>query len=394
MDAFVSRKRLRVEESPTEQRRVTEHRSVDYVRELSDDEDAESTEMKLAVLASQYRHVDSESLLDLLISAGGSVEKTTQMIGNAAPVTSPRKRSAPGTGFQASMASFQRRGASQSTSLVSPTALTRKGVTLHLYTAEDVAVHTPCSIIHNFLPASEANELLLELLEEAKTFGRQSIKVFDNIVQSPHSACFYVDTPEEEQKQRKEYLYNGQYLEDIRPITPQMRFVSSKVQLAVNDEIAKRIETRYPGSKKLRFQSPDPWIPNAAFVNRYQGGAESVGYHSDQLTYLGPRAVIGSLSLGVAREFRVRKIVARDADDPPTPEGTKKPQRADIEGQIAIHLPHNSLLVMHAEVRSTPWSVSFVISVLLESMFQEEYTHVLASTVSYASLSKLPNTQF
>ena len=40
----------------------------------------------------------------------------------------------------------------------------------------------------------------------------------------------------------------------------------------------------------------------------------SVGYHSDQLTYLGPHAVIGSLSLGVAREFRVRKIVAREAD--------------------------------------------------------------------------------
>ena len=65
----------------------------------------------------------------------------------------------------------------------------------------------------------------------------------------------------------------------------------------------------------------------------------SVGYHSDQLTYLGPRAVIGSLSLGVAREFRVRKVVARDANDD------------DAEGQIAIHLPHNSLLVMHASMQ-------------------------------------------
>ena len=356
MDAFVSRKRLRVEESPTEHRRATEEGSVDYVRGRSDEEDSESTEMKLAVLASQYCHVDQESLLDLLISVGGSVKKTSEMIETAAPVTSPRKRSAPGIGFQASLTSFQRRDFQQA-SAANPTALTRKGATLHLYTPQDVAAHTPCSIIHNFLPASEANELLLELLEEARTFGRQSIKVFDNIVQSPHSACFYVDTLEEEQKQRKEYLYNGQYLEDIRPITPQMRFVSSKVQLAVNDEIAKRIESHYPGSKKLRFQSPDPWIPNAAFVNRYQGGAESVGYHSDQLTYLGPRAVIGSLSLGVAREFRVRKIVARDEDDSPTLEGTKKPQRADIEGQIAIHLPHNSLLVMHAEVRPTPSSL-------------------------------------
>ena len=73
----------------------------------------------------------------------------------------------------------------------------------------------------------------------------------------------------------------------------------------------------------------------------------TVGYHCDQLTYLGPRAVIGSLSLGVAREFRVRKIIARDGEDP----AGYKDQRADTEGQISIHLPHNSLLIMHAEMQ-------------------------------------------
>ena len=131
-----------------------------------------------------------------------------------------------------------------------------------------------------------------------------------------------------------------------------MRKVSLKVQDAVNSEITKRIKQTYPDGKKLKYQSPDDWIPNAAFVNCYKGGDESVGYHSDQLTYLGPRAVIGSLSLGVAREFRVRKIVARDEDGD---EGEKAKRqdniRADAEGQIAIHLPHNSLLVMHAEMQ-------------------------------------------
>ena len=58
------------------------------------------------------------------------------------------------------------------------------------------------------------------------------------------------------------------------------------------------------------------------------------------MTYLGPRPVIGSLSLGVAREFRVRKIV-------PQVDATS----ADEQGQIAIHLPHNSLLIMHAEMQ-------------------------------------------
>ena len=126
-----------------------------------------------------------------------------------------------------------------------------------------------------------------------------------------------------------------------------MRDVSSNVQHAVNNEIAIRIKYHYPDGKKLKYQSPHEWIPNAAFVNCYQGGSQSVGYHADQLTYLGPRAVIGSLSLGVAREFRVRKIVARDDEE----RADSKNQRADAEGQIAIHLPHNSFLVMHAEMQ-------------------------------------------
>jgi hypothetical protein len=127
---------------------------------------------------------------------------------------------------------------------------------------------------------------------------------------------------------------------------PQMRKVSPKVQAAVNSEVQKRIKTHYPNGKKLKYQSPNPWKPNAAFVNCYDGGAESVGYHSDQLTYLGPRAIIGSISLGVAREFRVRKVVPQEPDTK-----SKSKDDADAAGQIAIHLPHNSLLVMHAEMQ-------------------------------------------
>ena len=56
-----------------------------------------------------------------------------------------------------------------------------------------------------------------------------------------------------------------------------MRAVSNKVQPAVNEEIAKRIKSHYPDGKKLKYQSPQEWIPNAAFVNCYNGGNESVG---------------------------------------------------------------------------------------------------------------------
>ena len=72
-------------------------------------------------------------------------------------------------------------------------------------------------------------------------------------------------------------------------------------------------------------------------MNCYDGPQESVGYHADQLTYLGPRAIIGSLSLGVAREFRVRKILAEDDSVHRKQDGSL----ADAQGQISIHLPHN-----------------------------------------------------
>ena len=131
-----------------------------------------------------------------------------------------------------------------------------------------------------------------------------------------------------------------------------MRRIAPQVQDAVNAEVTKRIESRYPNGKKLKHQSPHTWVPNAAFVNCYSGGHESVGYHSDQLTYLGPRAIIGSISLGVAREFRVRRIIPQDSEPTPSTKTAKKTKEdEDGAGQISIHLPHNSLLVMHAEMQ-------------------------------------------
>lgn len=133
-----------------------------------------------------------------------------------------------------------------------------------------------------------------------------------------------------------------------------MLLASPKVTAAVNASIATRTQS-YPNQQKLTHQSPHPWRPNAAVVNCYDGPTESVGYHSDQLTYLGPRATIGSLSLGVAREFRVRRIVPQEDDDNETALKTKSKSKsvsvADLQGQISIHLPHNSLLVMHAEMQ-------------------------------------------
>ncbi|PGG97471.1 hypothetical protein AJ79_09191 [Helicocarpus griseus UAMH5409] len=360
MDRFLSRKRPRNASPPS--RHILSTRPVAKTEAESNADEEESTDMKLAVLASLFPDFSQEILLDTLIASDGSVATACSTLSSQTPPSNQNKKRTAnsGLGIQSSLSSFGVKAPNSSTVVSKP--LTKRGRTLHLFSPEDISTHTPCSIIHNFLPAPEANALLLELLEESKTFHRQTFQLFENTVQSPHTAGFYVASAEEQEQQRSEYSYNGSYRTDVRQLTPELRKVSTKVQQAVNDEIVKRIKSHYPDGKKLKYQSPRTWVPNAAFVNCYDGPAESVGYHSDELTYLGPRPVIGSLSLGVAREFRVRRIVPpddpNDSDDKDSnSEGGSRGEekatatRADIQGQISIHLPHNSLLIMHAETQ-------------------------------------------
>ncbi|OQD78691.1 hypothetical protein PENDEC_c001G01940 [Penicillium decumbens] len=371
MDKFVSRKRRKL--SPVEETGV-DRSEASLVPENQADE---STDIKLAILISLYPDIKQDDILDILVSCDGSIDAASSLLASQGPAESsstPKKRATTTSSFgiQTSLSSHVLTK-SQDGSLVSinegmasrKSLPTKKGQTLHLYAPEDVAAYTPCTIIHNFLPPEEANKLLIELLDESQHFSRYEFQLFSRTVQSPHTACVYVSTPEEYKQQTSEYTYGGTYRSNVRQATPQLRTVSRKVQHTVNEEIQKRIHDVYPDGKKLKYQSPKQWRPNAAFVNCYDGPAESVGYHADELTYLGPHPVIGSLSLGVEREFRIRRIVARDdeadaegaaasgnkSSSLSKTKGQKAAARADSQGQISIHLPHNSLLVMHAEMQ-------------------------------------------
>lgn len=378
--------------------------------------DEESTEFKLAILASLVSDTKPEILLETLLLANGSVEDASNILrygsiespdeedqpeedglgqtleevssdamsSRAAtfmdipedvalpstprkPSYRPSKTTSPmKTGsslYQSSISSFIQGGAGNYSTIMKP--LTKKGRTLHLFTPAEIAAHTPCSLVPNFLPAALADNLLRELLAEAPSFGKDTFQLFDQIVTSPHTMAFYVDNLEAIRDQQTSYIYNGTTVRDIRQTPPVMLEVSQRVKDTVNSEIQARINTHY-GGQKLKGMLAGAWEPNASFVNCYDGAKESVGYHADQLTYLGPRAVIGSLSLGVAREFRVRRVVPKPPPPPePASPDPKRPRRADsaadakkqqdahadAQGQIAIHLPHNSLLVMHADMQ-------------------------------------------
>jgi hypothetical protein len=77
---------------------------------------------------------------------------------------------------------------------------------------------------------------------------------------------------------------------------PAMEDACKIIERVVNSEMRNR--TRFPLEWRGSTQSSPIWRANVAASNCYEGAKESVGFHSDQLTYLGPYPTIASLSLG------------------------------------------------------------------------------------------------
>jgi hypothetical protein len=201
MDAFVSRKRRRVEEPS---KLATQTLSLPEDVPIQEEE---STDFKLALLASLHSTLDETTLLEALLASEGSVERASEWLSQRNTIP-PRKRSA--VGFQSSLSAYR----------ISPAEcgpakkqLVKKGQTLHLYSPADIEAHTPCSIIHNFLPAKQADALLLQLLDEAPTYQSLEFKLFDKVVWSPHTFCFYVNSLAEAEEQKTEYIYDGRKVE-------------------------------------------------------------------------------------------------------------------------------------------------------------------------------------
>jgi alkylated DNA repair dioxygenase AlkB len=89
--------------------------------------------------------------------------------------------------------------------------------------------------------------------------------------------------------------YNGRPTPPPGLFTADMEAACQHIERVVNQELEKR--SRFP----LEWGGSG-WRANVAAVNCYEDSKESVGFHSDQLTYLGPYPTIASLSLGMPSE--------------------------------------------------------------------------------------------
>ncbi|KAH9857039.1 hypothetical protein C2E23DRAFT_865664 [Lenzites betulinus] len=209
-----------------------------------------------------------------------------------------------------------------------------------------VSEHTPCTMHYSVLPPELACRLFYTLLHASKDWRRGKWWLVDRIVESSHSTSFFVRSPKNSESEgdlieAAQYWYNGVESGPPPAFPAAMEEACQIVEKVVNAEMRKR--ERFPlewaGYPAEDGEDRVIWRANVAASNCFSGGKESLGFHSDQLTYLGPYPTIASMSLGVGRIFRLREVIPLD----------EKEKRAARTYNIPLR--HNSLVIMHASTQ-------------------------------------------
>lgn len=259
-----------------------------------------STDQLLGAVLRRVPDGDPEYLLELIAECGGDISRVFKLLGvnNASSKIQ--------TTFKVSKAP-------------PPQAARPKSGVVHLHTPEQVEAANICCSLHlNVLESTRANALLCELLEDSQDWKSSKFYLFDREVQSPHTSATYAD--DETLLKTQASTYQGRMVEKILPFNKAMAEARDTIQAIVNTEMEKRAAKAGKAN----------WVSHFAICNHYKSKDESVGYHSDQLTHLGPKPTIAGLSLGSCREFRFKH---RHTKNSPV---------------YSIRLPHNSLVIMHA----------------------------------------------
>ncbi|KAI8923578.1 hypothetical protein BC831DRAFT_403579 [Entophlyctis helioformis] len=194
-------------------------------------------------------------------------------------------------------------------------------------TASTVASHIPCELLLDVLTDQDADTLLRDMLAEAASWHRLRVVMFDKTLESYHNTFLYVDS--RHGGSLPDLYYSGRKTR-TRDWLPSMAAAAAVV--------AERVNERYDLRERSPLEVQGKWVPTIAVANSYNDGSEAVGGHTDKLTYIGPRPVIASLTLGATRTFRVRRNGHANANG--TGAGSGGGQTYDLL------LPHNSLLIM------------------------------------------------
>lgn len=156
----------------------------------------------------------------------------------------------------------------------------------------------PSEGIVNFFPdffTAEESDRYFNLLLEEIAWKQEPVRLMGKMVMQPRLTAWYGDPG-------KHYRYSG--------ITMTPTYWTPALQ-----EIRQRIET------------VSPVVFNSALLNQYRDNKDSMGWHRDNEKSLGTNPVIGSVSFGATRTFRLRHFI-------------------DKERQVSLELTNGSFLLM------------------------------------------------
>jgi alkylated DNA repair dioxygenase AlkB len=125
----------------------------------------------------------------------------------------------------------------------------------------------------DFFSPSEANSLL-ERLKQEVTWQQEKINLYGKVHNVPRLTAWYGDPA-------KTYIYSGITVTTLEWIDP---------LLAI----------------KKRIEDVSAYSFNSVLLNRYRNGSDGVSWHADDEPELGQNPVIGSVSLGEVRPFKLK----------------------------------------------------------------------------------------
>lgn len=152
--------------------------------------------------------------------------------------------------------------------------------------APDGAITLPmedaCVTYHStFLEAGESRDLFLRLKEETP-WRQERIRIYGAERDIPRLTAWYGD-------EGMSYTYSGIALHPLPWAEP---------LLSLKRRVEHALQTGF----------------NSALLNLYRGGADGVGWHSDDEPELGPEPDIASVSLGAVRRFLMRHKTRKEVE--------------------------------------------------------------------------------
>ncbi len=130
-------------------------------------------------------------------------------------------------------------------------------------------------LFKNVYSVSESDRLLGSLYKSVE-WKQEKIKLFGKWHRQPRLSAWYGE-------RGKQYTYSGITLK-AKPWNTTLLNIKSKIQTKTDAEF------------------------NSGLLNYYRNGQDSMGWHRDNEKELGPKPVIGSISLGATRTFCMQHI--------------------------------------------------------------------------------------